>query len=196
MKRLWIILLAIVLLIISGCTLKQNNDNNVSTRSKQEIPSLTEEEASKVIKEASRKYRIITRLGEGIPNCEFENEGLIEIKERRYSYFGSSLDTIEEFNEYLGKVFTEKSIQAIMNTQNIIVYEGKLLRLNADAGGGVTWSNTKISSIRQTDETAEVEFEIPLEIEDTTEYFYINFTFKYTHNLGWLIDTEKPGLLY
>lgn len=195
MKHLWIIVIILALVLLSGCDSKQNNDNNVNSQTTQDLPNLTEEEAFKIVREACQKYSIVIRLGYDIPNCESESKGMIEINGSDYIYFGSSLDTIEEFNEYLGDVFTEKSIQAIMDTQKIIIHEGKLLRLNADAGSGSMWGSAAIISMSQNGETAEVEFKVPWEV-DETRFDNIQYTFKYIQDRGWLLDTEEPDWLY
>lgn len=194
MKRLWVLILIFSLVLIYGC-FQKDNTNNVNSQVDSEISKLAKEEALEIVNKANDKYYIVTNGGYGLPNCEFENKKPVEINGNQYLYLGTSLDTVYEFNKYLGDVFTDKTIQAIKESLSIIVYRDKLLRLNADAGGGSMWAGAEIISLEQDGKTTEVEFKVPWEIDDT-EFDIINITFRFIQNKGWLIDTDEPSILY
>lgn len=204
MKRLWIIAI-LTTITIAGCANSSNLElktdepiktevNNDDTESGvNNIPMLTEEEALKIGSEASYKFHSVTLGGYGIPDCTFENTELIEIDGKDYYYFGNCLDTFEELNTYLENVFTDNAIEAIIDTLGIIEYNGKLLKVNADAGGSLEWQDAKISLLEMDGEIAEVEINVPSVYEQTIS---IQISYLYTNNKGWLINTDKPFDLY
>lgn len=216
MKKLWIVILIIMLLLTVGCAQSKDNSNlntgnEISENTneinnnaeqkidsnngivKNEIPILTEEEALSILKEVRIRYMDVSFLGNDISSdCTYEHQGeIVEVDGKPYIYFYSCLDTLEELYEYLGVVLTDKSIEATMEDQNIIEYEGYILHLYADVGSKPS-GDTKVLSINQKDEIAVVEIDVPLIREDTQESDIKEITYVYNKDKGWLIDTETP----
>lgn len=189
MKNLRILFLLVSLIMATGCAQR----TPVATQ----IPQLTSEGAYEIISHANNKFICLTNFGEGIPGNSSNNidDQPLEINGDSYYYFGTAIDTQEEYNAYLQSVFTDETIQKVNDIFEITEYQGKLVGKSYDIGNGLAWEDAKITAVEQNNDLAEVSMQVP-SLFDENDFSEEEFDFKYVEGRGWVIDTDTPYEVY
>ena len=146
----------------------------------QASPSLTENEALGLFKEANNSFWYVVMGGEGT-----RNEDRFTDQDQHYRYMAESLNTLEKLNEYLGKTYTSDQVATLIKKLGIIEYKGVLAQPDADGGSILNWDNANIKETTSTSTTKKFTLNVPL--GETKEVETLQGELRYENDKGWRV---------
>lgn len=150
---------------------------------------LNEQTAVQLVKEAIIAYWHVMGGGnypDGAEMKTFIHNGT------EYRFLGDDIDTKDKIRAYLGKVYTDEVIDAILERAHIIEKDGKLAQPNADGGSMLNYAQAKATQVSVNGDTAVYEFKIPY--GETTEVVTATVSFKKDAARGWMVDTHPDDI--
>lgn len=111
-------------------------------------------------------------------------------------YFIPALDSMEKFDAYFSKVFTESTLEFVKESFGIQEIEGKLaghhLGYRMDGSSLTDWENSPVVEVNQTDGSnrATAVFQV-IDIIEGNVWGNREFEFEFSDKYGWRIDLKK-----
>ena len=151
-----------------------------SSLTKDQVPSLTENDALQLFKAAKNSYWYVVRGGDGRQNDE-----RFTYQDQHYRYMAESLNTMNKLKQYLERTFTNDQVDALIRKLGIIEYKGVLAQPDADGGSILDYDKAKINETTSTPTTKKFTLSVPL--GDTNEVVSLQGELRYEKGKGWLV---------
>lgn len=170
-------------------------------------PKLTPEVAHAIILEA---WDIRDRIGHaGFKSIDQHGwdwanapENIVKNIESPLVYYIPALDTMEKFDSYFGKVFTDNSLELYKSEYKVKEVDGKLAGINGNymvglVTGYTNWYDSSVIEIIQSDGSniAKAVIDKVCCIEEVEDWGYGEFDFEYSEEYGWRIDFNSKNYL-